>query len=227
MAICTLSWYSVSATVRCVKKIAIVNTLDTHCPQKNKILPFSSLYGTIPPMARHEAPTFIAHGEAEVDGAIDALLAAQPDLLIEGGSNRNPILYNFLKPHYQGQYIGMDLRDDEPYPASGFTRYGNCLRPEHVQPIIEEHGVSRVGLVTWNALLALLGNNISPDQHKREEDRLDLDTMVANITALYSVQLHLGLNAFFSTLRPFYEACAAAGWRVTDYGWNNIFVLTR
>lgn len=174
-----------------------------------------------------ERPNIIEHGEGGLDGAIAALHAYQPDLLIEGGSNRNPALFSLLNTTFTCPYVGLDLRDDEAYTPEGFTRYGNCLRPVSVTPVVQEHGATRVGLVTWNALNALLGNSINPDEHKKHDDRLDRDVAVVNITRLYGIQLHLGLGVFFSSLRPFYEECAKQGWTVIDYGDHNIFLLTK
>lgn len=162
----------------------------------------------------------------EIEDAITSLLREEPDLIIEGGTNNQPMLKNLISQKTSVRYVGLDV-NWEIVESGRFTRYGNCARPESVTPIAQEYNAQKIALVSWFALAGILSGRINHEERKDREDILTVQQTVDNITALYALQMHVLPSDLFNQTTHFYETSQDAGWKLHSYEDKTIMLLTR
>lgn len=165
-----------------------------------------------------------------IDGDLEAALAElsrlQPDVIIEGGSNNRAYLKTLVQATLHNPYIGLDLNPE--IRDSKFTHYGNCFRPEHVQPLITQYNSKRPALLSYYALEALLSDRLNHEDRKDSEDRLALSVIVKFCTQLYKVQFHIIMGRYISDeMELFFERSHKAGWHIRDFGQGDLILMTR
>lgn len=177
-----------------------------------------------------EAPISIESTSGGLHEAIAKIVSFRPDLIIEGATGSRPTLRNLMRDaSYVDPYVGLDL-NHEIIETGAFTRYGNCVKPDSVTPVLQEFGAKQPTFVTWHALPAILSDRIGPEDRKNRGDVLSAKTIAENITQLFSHQMHVFYKDFWDYLKPFFKYSIALGWQLSSYDQDQelmVIVMTR
>ncbi len=168
--------------------------------------------------------------EVQLNNVLGALRAFKPDLVIEGATNGRQVLRNLIlctiSEIPSDRYVGLDINPDMNFEG-GFTRFGNCGKPEVVGKVIEEFGAKRVAFTTYNGLNAILDAHVAPFEKKDMWDITGPRTLAEVAQRFYDFQFHFGMAQWWNTLRWYYRECSQLGMNVYDYGEHDLMVVTR